>query len=317
MCTAINETNGRHIFGRTLDLECSYGEEVVILPRRFPLRFLHLRGLAEHLAIIGTAHVAGGVPLFYDGANEAGLCAAALNFPDLAKYLPPSSTERSLASFELIPRILATAKSVEEVRRLLAGARITNESFSRELPPTPLHWIFADKGSAITVEQGECGLKIHDNPYGVLSNSPDFLSQIYNLERYLHIIESDRHIAGLHSRGLDGFGIPGDYSSGSRFVRAVYAKSRALPEHGRLSAISRFFHLFDTVSQTRGATRAEDGRPVKTVYTSAIDTQSLEYHFTTYESRRVRCVRLCEKNVYGESLQRFPIHEAEQTLPLN
>ena len=317
MCTAINETNGRHIFGRTLDLECSYGEEVVILPRRFPLRFLHLRGLAEHLAIIGTAHVSGGVPLFYDAANEAGLCAAALNFPTLAKYLPPSSTERSLASFEVIPRMLATAKSLEEVRRLLANARITNESFSRELPPTPLHWIFADKSSAITVEQVECGLKIHDNPYGVLSNSPDFRSQIYNLERYAHILEGAPSVGGLHSRGLADFGIPGDFSSSSRFVRAVYAKSRTLPEQERRSAISRFFHLFDTVTQMHGATRAEDGRPVRTVYTSAIDTASLEYLFTTYESRHIRCVRLLEGTVDGESLARFPMHEGESILPLN
>lgn len=317
MCTAINETRGRHIFGRTLDLECSFGEEIVVAPRKFPLRFLHSRTLQEHYAIIGTAHIEGGVPLYYDAANEAGLCAAALNFPHLSRYFPPSADKRCLASFEVIPKLLATAKSVEEVHRILSNARITDDSFSRELPPSPLHWIFADKSSSITVEQSELGLKIHENPYGVLSNSPDFPSQMHNLERYLGIIENELHITGLHSRGLDAFGIPGDYSSGSRFVRAAFAKSRTLPERERGAAISRFLHLLDTVSQPSGITRADDGKAVRTVYASAIDTQALEYYFTTYENRRIKCLKLDTPRAIGEDLARFPMHSEEDILRLN
>ena len=317
MCTAINETRGRHVFGRTLDLECSFGEEVVITPRNFPLRFLHSKTLNNHYAMIGTSHVEGGVPLYYDAANESGLCAAALNFKGLAKYASASSDVRSIASFELIPWVLATAKSVEQVRRLLSNAKITDDRFSYELPTTPLHWIFADKVSSVTVEQSENGLKIHDNPYGVLSNSPDFLSQIYNLEHYLHIIESDFYAPDLHSRGLSGFGIPGDYSSGSRFVRAVYTKSRTLPEREKHAAVSRHLHLLDTVSQPNGATSAEDGKAVRTVYASAIDTHSLEYCFTTYENRRIRCVKLDTPSVLGEDLIRFPMHSTEDVLYLN
>ena len=317
MCTAINETRERHIFGRTLDLECSFDEEVVITPRNFPLRFLHSKTLNNHYAMIGTARVENGVPLYYDAANEAGLCAAALNFKGLAKYASASSDVRSIASFELIPWVLATAKSVEQVRRLLSNAKITDDSFSHELPPSPLHWIFADKSSSVTVEQTESGLKIHDNPYGVLSNSPDFISQIYNFERYIHIIENKRHIPGLHSKGLDAFGIPGDYSSGSRFVRAVYAKSLTLPEREKPAAISRHLHILGTVSQPNGATRADDGNAVRTVYTSAIDTRSLEYCFTTYENRRIRCVKLDTPSALGEDLIRFPMHSTEDVLYLN
>jgi choloylglycine hydrolase len=208
-------------------------------------------------------------------------------------------------------------KNVEQVRRLLSNARISDERFTEELPTTPLHWIFADKSSSVTVEQSEQGLKIYENPYGVLSNSPDFASQIYNLERYLHIIEADRRIAELHSRGLDGFGIPGDFSSGSRFVRAVFAKSRTLPEQEKCAAISRFLHLFDSLSQPNGITRADDGKSVRTVYTSAIDTHSLEYCFTTYENRRVRCVKLDTPPAVGENLLRFPMHSGEDFLELN
>ena len=316
MCTAINETNGRHVFGRTLDLECSLGEGVVITPRQFPLRFRHGRELREHYAMIGTAHVEDGMPLYYDAANEAGLCAAALNFPNLAKYLPPSAEARCLASFEVIPRVLAVARSVEEATRFLSTAKITDESFSEKLPPSPLHWIFADKSASITVEQVAGGLKIHDTPHGVLSNAPDFASQSYNLERYLHIILGKESPEGMHSRGLGDFGIPGDASSGSRLVRAIFTKLRAIPVRGKTAAISRLFHILDSVSQQDGLTVAEDGRAIKTVYTSVIDTEALEYCFTTYENRRIRSVRLGTPQAIGEGLVVYPMHGGEDILRL-
>ena len=57
MCTAISENQNRHLFGRTLDLECSYGESIVITPRGFPISFLHEDESKRGNAIIGVAHV--------------------------------------------------------------------------------------------------------------------------------------------------------------------------------------------------------------------------------------------------------------------
>lgn len=317
MCTAINERCTRHIFGRTLDLECSLGERVVITPRRAPLEFLHLPKKNEHPAIIGAAHLTSSAALYYDAMNEEGLCAAALSFPLECKYLPPTSSAGELASFEVIPYLLSNAASVSEARDLLSGKRITNESFSSDLPPTPLHWIFADKSSAITVEQTEDGLKIHDNPIGVLSNSPNFSAQIANLERYAHIIMGGEEIRGLHSRGLCGFGIPGDFSSGSRFVRAVYNKKTARAEQEKTAALTRFFHLLDTVAQPLGATHTEDGRLVSTVYSSAMDVDSLEYCFTTYDDRRIRRVKLMGARMDGDRPISYPMHAPEDICNLN
>ena len=41
MCTAITYQPRELYMGRSLDYEASYGEEIVMLPRRFPLRFRH------------------------------------------------------------------------------------------------------------------------------------------------------------------------------------------------------------------------------------------------------------------------------------
>ena len=88
MCTCITFKNNGFYFGRNLDLERSFGEQAVIMPRAFPLR-LQNQTLREHPAVIGTAHVADGTPLFAEAMSEHGLCAAGLYFPQNAVYRPP------------------------------------------------------------------------------------------------------------------------------------------------------------------------------------------------------------------------------------
>ena len=70
MCTAVTYQTNHFYFGRTLDYESSYGEEIVILPRKFPLPFLHMGTVTQHYAIMGIAHVANQYSLFYDAINE-------------------------------------------------------------------------------------------------------------------------------------------------------------------------------------------------------------------------------------------------------
>ena len=69
MCTAATYKTEDFYFGRTLDYECSYGEEIVIMPRNFRLQFLNMGVCESHYAVIGTAHIAKGYPLFYDTMN--------------------------------------------------------------------------------------------------------------------------------------------------------------------------------------------------------------------------------------------------------
>ena len=121
--------------GRTLDYERSFGEQVVVTPRRFPLRFRHGETLEEHYALVGMAHVAEGWPLYYDAVNEMGLGMAGLLFPKSGRYGPPWPGWRNAASFELIPWVLARCATAVEARELLAETRVTAEGFSPPCRP--------------------------------------------------------------------------------------------------------------------------------------------------------------------------------------
>lgn len=297
MCTAINDISKFHLFGRTLDLEATFNEQVVISPRSFPFSFIYEGATKKHFAIIGTAHVVDGKPLYFDGMNEHGLCAAALRFPELTVYHDKIDGKNNLASFELIPWILCNFKCAEDAAEALKNVNITPESISDKLPSTELHWIIADKNRSYVLESREDGLKIYDNPYGVLANAPDFPTQCFVLDKF-------------------GDPVLGDLSSSSRFNRAVNAVRHTLPAEEKVEAISRLFHIFSTVNQPHGLFRADE-RQLRTVYTSCMDTEDLVYYFTTYTCRQIHSVRLHNDLLDNNEILSYPMAHKENIEYLN
>ncbi len=297
MCTAISVTEGGHYFGRTLDLECSYGESVAVLPAGHRYTFLHEGTVTGAYDVIGTAHITGGVPLFYDGMNSAGVAIAALNFPRCAVYNPPKSDSGNLASYEVIPWVLSQCGSVAEAVEALSGMNITDESFDRSLPSTPLHWMISDEACSVAAEPLSRGLVLSDNPFGVMTNSPELFHHAVRAAEYSYLspARGENTLApdvelGEVSRGLGAYGMPGDLSSTSRFVRALFMKNHT--RVGVCSDVERFFHIMDTVSVPLGAVLTDSGEAVHTVYTSCMDTKGGVYYFTTYKNRQIRAISL-------------------------
>ena len=106
MCTAATYKTNDFYFGRTLDYEFSYGDEVVITPRNYEFSFRRAGVMKTHYAMIGMAYVAGDYPLYYDAVNEKGLGIAGLNFVGNAVYNGEVQGADNIAQFELIPWIL-------------------------------------------------------------------------------------------------------------------------------------------------------------------------------------------------------------------
>ena len=90
MCTAATYKAGDAYFGRTLDYEFSYGDEITITPKNYEFHFRHTEDIKSHYAIIGMAHIAENYPLYYDAINEMGVGMAGLNFVGNAVYPEPN-----------------------------------------------------------------------------------------------------------------------------------------------------------------------------------------------------------------------------------
>lgn len=155
-----NIQNAGFYFGRTLDYEFSYGDEITVTPRNYPFHFRHMSEVVSHYAMIGMAHVAGDYPLYYDAVNEKGLAMAGLNFVGNAVYQEVEEGRENVAQFEFIPWILSKCATVEEAKESLNKMNLVGTPFSEQLPSAQLHWIIADENEAITVECMKDGMHI-------------------------------------------------------------------------------------------------------------------------------------------------------------
>ena len=323
MCTAITYKTGDHYFGRTLDLECSYGEVVTVTPRNFKFTFREGKELFNHYAIIGMAAVKDGYPLYYEAVNECGLAMAGLNFPDNAHYFPRCAGKDNIAPFEFIPWILSQCKNLSEVRILLSKINLCNINFSENLPLSPLHWLIADKEGAITVESVSTGLKIYENSVGVLTNNPSFDYHMTHLCDYMNISPNpaENRFGSIelvpYSRGMGAMGLPGDLSSASRFVRAAFVKLNSVSGKSEAESISQFFHILGSVEQQRGCVRLSSECYEITQYTSCINTDKGIYYYTTYENSCISAVDMYKCNLDGEELHIYQLDKALKIIRQN
>lgn len=319
MCTAIIYATKDHYFGRNLDLEFSYHETVTVTPRNYPFAFRKVGDMMNHFAMIGMAYVAEDYPLYYDATNEKGLSMAGLNFPGNADYKPYMEGMDNVAPFEFIPWILGQCESVAQARELLEGMNLVNINFSEQLPLSPLHWIIADQNSSITVECVKDGLKVYDNPVGVLTNNPPFEMQLFQLNHYmgLSIDPAENHFSkdlDLHaySRGMGAIGLPGDLSSASRFVKATFTKMNSLSGESESESISQFFHILGSVEQQRGCVRLGEGKYELTIYSSCCNVDKGIYYYTTYENSQITGVDMYKEDLDGEKIASYPLITGQQ-----
>lgn len=324
MCTAVTYKTKNHYFGRNLDLEYSYQETVTVTPRNYPFHFRALGTMEHHYAMIGMAYISEGYPLYYDATNEKGLSIAGLNFPGNADYKAYAEGKDNIAPFELIPRILGQCASVSEARELLKRINLWNESFSSELPLSPLHWIIADKECSVTLESVKTGIRVYDNPVGVLTNNPTFDYHLLHLNDYMHLTSAEPRNTfadGLaletYSRGMGAIGLPGDASSMSRFVKAAFVKMNSVSGESEAESVSQFFHILKSVEMPRGCVCPGPNVYEITVYSSCCNTDRGIYYYTTYGNSRINAVDMFREDWEGNSLIAYPLHQEQDILYQN
>ena len=319
MCTAVTYKTKDFYFGRTLDYDFSYGDEIVITPRGYPFHFRRAGEMQTHYAMIGMAHVTENYPLYHEAANEKGLCMAGLNFVGNAFFGKEEENKDNIAQFEFIPWILGQCADIREARELLKKMTLVNIPFNENLPVAELHWMIADSNETITVEFVKEGVRIYDNPVGTLTNNPPFDEQLFQLNNYMSLSAktpknrfSDKLPLHAYSRGMGALGLPGDLSSQSRFIRASFVKMNSVSGDTEEESVSQFFHILGSVDQQRGCCELENGKYETTIYTCCINADSGVYYYTTYGNHQITAVKMHKENLDGSALIRYTPVQTEQ-----
>ena len=318
MCTASNYITDNHYFGRNFDYEISYNERVTVTPRKYELKFRKIDDIKTHYAIIGIAAGIDEYPLYYDACNEKGLAIAGLNFAGNAVYREFEEDMVNITPFELIPYLLGTCSSVSEAREALGKINLVNINFADELPLSPLHWMISDEVESIVVEPLADGLKVYDNPVGVLTNNPPFDKQLFYLNNYRGLSNKNpenRFGVDLeeYSRGMGAIGLPGDLSSASRFAKVAFTRANSYSDNDEASSVGQFFHILGSVEQQNGCTFIDDPDLYEyTIYTSCYNTNKAILYYRTYHNSQITAVDLYRENLDSSELINYLLINEEQ-----
>lgn len=308
--------DGKHLLGRTYDQFGDLsGNRIVVVPEGFPVQLEVDRGLENPVpgryGFCGMAVLGLDTPIMVDGINEQGLMGALLHYPEYAVY----DTRKEAGSMDIHPGFLLTyllsqCQGVEEVVQAMARINLTGELIFGQ--PMPVHYILSDRtGEAVILEPDAGGLRVHRKTIGVLTNSPDFGWHRTNLRNYTGVTNrpkepqkiGDYEIREFGERLGGCFGLPGNYSSPSRFVRVAFLKEFAVKGRDEVDGVSRMFRVFASVDIPEGILRAEGETPSyeQTLCTSVACAESRTYYWSTAGNRRICALRL-DRNQAGPGI---------------
>ena len=271
MCTSLKY---RNCMGRNYDYEQSFNEEV---------RFIDEGEFDNRYKIIGVATgFIKDFPLLYDGMNQEGLCISGLAFEGNAKYFDESKDKTNIPSFRLPLEILGKFKSVSEVEKYLKSANITNKGYSEQFPPSDMHWMVCDKDKAIIIESTQEGLNVYDAETGVLTNNPPYPDQLEMTRNTLKQIGKRGDSIKYNSRGMETYGLLGDYTSFTRFARLSYITEQLENSNNNFNNASQTFHLLSSIEQIYGLTHVED-KFEYTIYSIVYDMENKKVYYKTYD----------------------------------
>lgn len=305
MCTGIRfiDDKGRMYFGRNLDWSTSYGEHMLVIPRNatIPPAFERPRiSSIKTRAVIGVGIVSQKIPLFFDCANEDGLAIAGLNFPGFTKYASKPDTHKiNVAAYEFPLWISRNFSCVNEVKGALEKTLIIGKAFSNSYPVSYLHWLVADKKESIVIECSTNGMKVYSNGVDVLTNQPSFDWQQENLRNYLNLTSKyppatqwQKEELAPYGSGAGMRGLPGDYYSSSRFVRAAYLNAHYPTQTEESANVIRLFRTLSGVSMIDGAACMSNGEFERTLYTSGFSERTNTYYYSSYSNPAIKSVSL-------------------------
>lgn len=314
MCTAF-QLDG--YFGRNLDLEISFGEQVVLTPRHYTFPLKNQTVFKNQYALIGMATVVDNYPLYAEAMNEKGLCMAGLYFPGNARYFPEQSHKINITPYELIPYILGQYQSVQEVKKVIEHFHLLDIPFNEKLPLAPLHWMIADQNESLILESTESGLQVYQDSFHILTNNPPYPYHQWNVYNYMHLTSAYPQDQLTHQNlkpfgnGLGTIGIPGDYSPASRFVKTLWLKENAKMGDNELDNVSQIFHILDAVAMLKGSVKTKEGKDDYTVYSCCMSMSEGKYYYKSYENNQIQCIHMKKEYINDIKLHIYTLNKQQ------
>lgn len=259
-----------------------------------------------------------------DGLNEAGLSVGALYLPGYTQYQDEAAAKhpaKALALLDLCAWVLGNFETAAQVKDAVQNVYVWGKPLKEaENQVFPLHIsVYDAQGNGMVIEYVKEGMRIYDHAeLGVLTNSPPFDWQRINIRNYLNIRAAEVEPVKLGGteltppgQGSGGQGMPGDWTSPSRLIRAWFMQRYAKPAENGVAGVNLAAHLLNAVDIPLGVIRPTDNTFKDSDYTMWIAIKDLKnkvLYFRTYENLSLRAIDLTKLDMApGSKKKTMPI----------
>lgn len=320
-CTGISQTakDGSYIQARTIEgAQMDLPGMYIVIPRGkqlqsfTPIDANGMQFVAKY-GVVGLSVVR--EEFIAEGINEKGLSTGLFFFPHYGSYLPfeEKLREKTIGDLQLNQWMLSQFATVDEVITAIMSGDVRIVGLDKE---AVVHWRIGDaSGRQVVLEIVDGVTHFYENTVGVLTNAPDFRWHLTNLNNYVNLFPGDaqRQMIGRQElfpmSGNSGFwGLPGDGTSPSRFVRAAFYRATAPQLADAFSTVKQCFHIlnnFDLPIGTEHPQGTAPNLPSATHWTSVIDLTHRKVYFKTAYNNTIRCIEL--ENIDFEKV-RYQVH---------
>lgn len=318
MCTAITlkSNDNHHFLARNYDFTPGSKLMMALAPRNFPyMNKLTKKKIPSKYAVLGMSVSDEGYFLFADGVNEKGLACSILNLPGYTSWNHQAiEGKENILPYDVTFWMVANFATVKELKAGLKNLNIVAPLDNPDALATQVHWIVSDStGECIVIEKTKDSFRAYNNKVGVLTNSPTFDWHLINLNRYINISDKQSgevkwgsQLLAPCSQGFGGLGLPGDYSSPSRFVKASFLRNHVNLDFGSESGILECFHILESVAMLRGIVQDHSNDCFITLYTSCMCLDTKVYYYSTYNSPQIYAIDMKKENLDGNELKFYP-----------
>lgn len=320
-CTGIQlkTKDGSFVNGRTVEFGIPLNVSGLIVPRNYAFKGTLPNGGTGLIYKSKYAAVGGnmfGEPAISDGLNEKGLSIGAFYFPGYAGYatITPENKDHALSPTEFANWIITQFATTDEVKQGIKSVVIAPTTPKGWPVLPPLHYVVYDQsGKSIVIEPVNGQFVVYDNPIGVMTNSPTFAWHLTNLANYINLSPDNAKPVDLDGLKLTSFGqgsglrgMPGDFTSPSRFVRAAIFSVTAIPAVNADQGVLQAFHILNQFDIPVGAVREVTQNkmyPEYTMTTTVKDPQNKRYYFRTFQDQTIRKIDMNEIDMNAAALK--------------
>lgn len=319
MCTAITlkTSENHHLVGRNFDIHPMNDLSVALVPREFEyVNRVTNEEMKTKYAVLGMGLFYENHILFCDGVNEKGLSCLMLQLSKFSTWSHKIRKDKvNIAPYDVAFWVLSNFSTISELMEGLKQLNIVALSDDQTALSTEIHWLVSDtSGQSIVIERTRDKLTVYNNKVGVLANSPTFDWHLNNLDCYINVKSEQpeetkwgQQMLSPYSNGFGTIGLPGDFSSPSRFVKAAFLRNHVNVGEGDESAISECFHILDNFVVPRGVVETPKRKECHlTKYSACLCLETQLYYYKTSSNQQIQVIDLNKENLDAKGLKLFP-----------